>query len=223
MWFEMRVSSAKNTRRYCARIGTSRSSSFSIASTKLCSMHIGRAVIEPVEIRDRLRVGLVLDQLLGAAVEQPDMRIDPLDDLAVELHDEAEHAVRGGMLRAEVDRVVLDRDVARLRVRGVGVVLDLLDRGIDQGVGHWFCPPLPGTTSGLAGSGALSWVGLPAPVCAVDGVSLGVGAGEALALCAASALLDRGRGERRRRALGFGQFRLLVAGKDVFGALPRDS
>ena len=41
MWFLMRVSSAIITRMYWARIGISRPSSFSIASTKLCSMHIG--------------------------------------------------------------------------------------------------------------------------------------------------------------------------------------
>ena len=109
MWFEMRVSSAKNTRRYCARSGTSRSSSFSIASTIAVLHAQRRAVIEPVEIGQRLQVGLVLDQLLGAAVEQADMRIDALDDLAVELHDQAQHAVRRRMLRAEVDRVVADR------------------------------------------------------------------------------------------------------------------
>ena len=62
-----------------------------------------RDVVEPVEIGDRLQVGLVLDQLLGAAVEQADMRIDALDDLAVELQHEAQHAVRRRMLRPEVD------------------------------------------------------------------------------------------------------------------------
>ncbi len=62
-----------------------------------------RHVVEPVEIGQRLEIGLVLDQLLGAAMQQPDMRIDALDHLAVELEHEAEHAVRGGMLRPEID------------------------------------------------------------------------------------------------------------------------
>jgi hypothetical protein len=44
---------------------------------------------------------LRLDQLLGAAMQQADMRIDALDHLAVELEHEAQHAVRGRMLRAE--------------------------------------------------------------------------------------------------------------------------
>jgi len=62
-----------------------------------------RDVVEPVEIRQSLEIGLVLDQLLGAAVEQPDMRVDALDHFAVELEHEAEHAVGGRMLRPEID------------------------------------------------------------------------------------------------------------------------
>ncbi|XNV46145.1 hypothetical protein ACL7B0_05960 [Bordetella pertussis] len=36
------------------------------------------------------------------------MRVGALDDFAVELEDQAQHAVRGRVLRAEVERVVLD-------------------------------------------------------------------------------------------------------------------
>ncbi len=53
-----------------------------------------RDVVEPVEIGHRLQVGLGLDQLLGAAMQQADMRIDALDHLAVELEHQAQHAVR---------------------------------------------------------------------------------------------------------------------------------
>ena len=62
-----------------------------------------RHVIEAVEIRDRLQVSFVLDQLLGAPVQEADMRIDTSHDLAVQLEHEAQHAVRGRMLRAEID------------------------------------------------------------------------------------------------------------------------
>jgi hypothetical protein len=48
-----------------------------------------RDVIEPVEIRNCLQIGLVLDELLGAAVEKTDVRIDVLDYLTVELQNEA--------------------------------------------------------------------------------------------------------------------------------------
>ena len=47
-----------------------------------------RDVIEPVEIADRLQIGLVLDQLLGAAMQQADVGIDALDDLTVQLEHE---------------------------------------------------------------------------------------------------------------------------------------
>ena len=68
----------------------------------------GRDIVEPVEVRDRLQIGLVLDQLLGAAVEQPDMGIDALDDFAVHLHDHAQHPVGRRVLRPEVQGHRLD-------------------------------------------------------------------------------------------------------------------
>ncbi len=68
-----------------------------------------RDVVEPVEIRDRLQVRLVLDQLLGAPVQQPDVRVHALHDLAVELEDEAQHAVRRRMLRPEIDLEIAQR------------------------------------------------------------------------------------------------------------------
>ena len=60
-----------------------------------------RDIVEPVEIRDRLQIGLVLDQLLGAAMQETDMRIDARDHLAVEFQHQTQHAVRRRMLRAE--------------------------------------------------------------------------------------------------------------------------
>src|SRR6202023_3890826 len=62
-----------------------------------------RDIIEPVEIRDRLQVGLLLDQFFSAAMEQSDMRIDALHHFAVKLKHEAQYAMRRWMLRAEVD------------------------------------------------------------------------------------------------------------------------
>ena len=62
-----------------------------------------RDIVEPVEIRDRLQIGLVLDQLFGAAMKQADMRIDARDHFAVELQHQAQHAMRRRMLRPEID------------------------------------------------------------------------------------------------------------------------
>src|SRR5262249_22491219 len=69
-------------------------------------------VIEPVEIRHVLNVRAVLHQLLGAAMEEPDMRIGALDNLAVHLEDQPEHAMRRRMLRSDIDGVVVDLDDA---------------------------------------------------------------------------------------------------------------
>ncbi len=76
-----------------------------------------RDVVEPVEVADRLQVGLVLDQLLGAAMQQADVRIDALDHLAVQLQHQPQHAVRGRMLRPEVDVEVADFGFWHLRSR----------------------------------------------------------------------------------------------------------
>src|SRR2546423_168065 len=67
-----------------------------------------RDVIEPVEIRDRLQIGFVLDQLFGAAMKQADVRIDALDHFAVEFQHQTQHAVRSRMLRAEIDGEVAE-------------------------------------------------------------------------------------------------------------------
>ena len=50
----------------------------------------------------------MLDQLFGAAMQQPDVGIDPLDNLAIQLHHHPQHTVCGRVLRPEVDRVVGD-------------------------------------------------------------------------------------------------------------------
>ena len=63
-------------------------------------------VVEAVEVGQGLQVRLVLDELLGAAVQQPHVRIRPDDLLAVELQDQPQHPVRRRVLRPEVDRVV---------------------------------------------------------------------------------------------------------------------
>src|ERR1700758_3806127 len=47
-----------------------------------------RDVVEAIEISNSLQVGLVLDQLFGATVEEADMGINPLNDLAVKFQHE---------------------------------------------------------------------------------------------------------------------------------------
>src|SRR5262249_39377500 len=68
-----------------------------------------RDVVEPVEIGQGLQIGLVLNQLFGAAVQRADVRIDALDHFAVELENEAQHTVRGRVLWPEIDGEITER------------------------------------------------------------------------------------------------------------------
>ena len=61
-------------------------------------------IVQPVKVRQTLKIGLVLEQLLGASMQQADMAIDPVDQLTIQIHHHAQHAVRGRMLRPEVQR-----------------------------------------------------------------------------------------------------------------------
>ena len=60
-------------------------------------------VIQPIKVRDRLQIGFLFDQLLGAAMKQSNVRIDTRDNLAVKLQHKAQHAMRRRMLRSEID------------------------------------------------------------------------------------------------------------------------
>src|SRR6266478_8279705 len=65
-------------------------------------------VVEPVEVRNGLQIGLVFDEFVGPAMQQANMRISALDDLAVHLEDKPHHAVRRRVLRTEIHHVVPD-------------------------------------------------------------------------------------------------------------------
>src|SRR2546423_11567927 len=62
-----------------------------------------RDIVEPVEIGQRLQISLVLDQLLGPAVQQTDMRVDAVHDVTVELQYKAQYAVSRRMLGPEIE------------------------------------------------------------------------------------------------------------------------
>ncbi len=98
--------SSNITRMYCARSG-------GVMPSKLLDRHhVGvlvahhRHVVETIHVADRLIERLALGELLGRPVQQADVRVGLLDDLAVHLQHQAQHAVRGGMLRAEVQREI---------------------------------------------------------------------------------------------------------------------
>lgn len=57
-------------------------------------------VVESIKVGERLGVGLVFDQFLRSPVEESNMGIRSQDLLSVELEDQSEHSVRGGVLRS---------------------------------------------------------------------------------------------------------------------------
>ena len=67
-----------------------------------------RHIVETVHVGHRLDPGPGLGQLFGGAVEQTDVRVGALDDFAVHLQHQTQHAVRGRVLRTEVEGVVAD-------------------------------------------------------------------------------------------------------------------
>ena len=61
-------------------------------------------VVHPLDDRDDLPVRHVLGRLLDAGVEVADLRLDVAHDFAVERRHQPQHAVRGRVVRAEVER-----------------------------------------------------------------------------------------------------------------------
>jgi hypothetical protein len=65
-----------------------------------------RDIIQPVEIRQRLQVSLIFDELLGAAMQKPDVGIDTSHHFPVKFEHESEHTVSRRMHRSEIYREV---------------------------------------------------------------------------------------------------------------------
>ena len=76
-----------------------------------------RHIIQPVKIRQVLQIGAALHQLLGAAMQQADMRITALHQLAVQLQHQTQNAMCCRVLRAKVDV-----EIADLLLAGQGVI-----------------------------------------------------------------------------------------------------
>src|SRR5438045_3368153 len=94
------------------------------------------------------------------------MRVDALDDLAIQLHDQPQHAVRGRVLRTKVDRVIAELLVARIarlvelapQPAGADADLDLARLGAGSRVAHvfFFRGFFAGAFFGLIGAGPLA-------------------------------------------------------------------
>ena len=88
---------------YSARRGTWTSISFSKAMTGAHSQNSELTYSSGSSVADRLVVVGVLAQLLDAAMEVAEDRVEVDDLLAVELEDDPQHAMGGRVLRAHVD------------------------------------------------------------------------------------------------------------------------
>ena len=122
----IRFSSQWITRRYCAR-------GRHLLVEQPLDRHAERErvevvgeVVHPLDERDHLPVGLVLAVLLDAGVHVADVRLHVAHDLALERHQQPQHPVRGGVVRAEVDGQQLLASARRRRAgrRGLGGELD---------------------------------------------------------------------------------------------------
>lgn len=93
-------------------------------------------VVESVEVGKSLEIGLVLDQLLSASVEQTDVGIGSNDLLAIEFQNQSQHTVGSGMLRTKVDGVVANLAVGNRVLARLSDVLCEVWVGEAVGIGR---------------------------------------------------------------------------------------
>ena len=67
-----------------------------------------RYIIQTIHITDGLVVRLALGEFFGGPVQQANMRIGLQDDLSIHFQDQAKHAMRGRVLRSEIEREIPD-------------------------------------------------------------------------------------------------------------------
>ncbi len=135
----IRFSSMCRTRRYWARRGNLQLEQLLDGADERFGVEVVGEVVHPLHERDHLPVRLLLARLLDPGVDVAHHRVEVPDDLALERDQEPEHAVRGRVVRAHVDReellLALERRVLDRRGAddlGVGaadrVPAHLLDR-----------------------------------------------------------------------------------------------
>ena len=67
-----------------------------------------RNIVEPVHVTDALVEGLRFRKFLRCTMQEADVRIGLMDDLALQFQHQAQHAVCRRVLGAEIHRVTLD-------------------------------------------------------------------------------------------------------------------
>ena len=86
-------------------------------------------VVEPIHVADALIERLAFGQLLGTPMQQADMRIRALNDFAVHLQHQAQHAVGRRMLRPEIHREILNLSHCRADPSGHGSITVVIANG----------------------------------------------------------------------------------------------
>ena len=134
-WLAIRFSSVAITRMYSC------SCSGHLDIEQLLERHDRRPlaeergdVFERVGVADRLVVVGVLAELLHAAVEVPEHRVDVHDALAVDLEDDAEDAVRGRVMRPHVQEHLAITERVELRLALGAADRDLLHDALAEDV-----------------------------------------------------------------------------------------
>jgi len=79
-------------------------------------------VVETIKVGQGLEVCLVLDQFLGTTVQQTDVGVCADNLFTIELENQTQDTVSGGMLRTEVDGVVADLALVGVLIGVIGEV-----------------------------------------------------------------------------------------------------
>jgi hypothetical protein len=102
-------------------------------------------VVETIKVRESLQIRAILNELLGAAMQQANMGIGSHNLFAIEFQNQPQHAVGSGMLRPEIDCVVPHLTLVWTDIAG-GLVLgaqgiawvNLMGKGMVDS--HELCP-----------------------------------------------------------------------------------
>ena len=113
------------------------------------AVHHGGEVVEPVGEGEGLWIGVSLPHLLYAAVDVSEVRIDALDFFAVENGLQPEHSVSRGVLRTDIDHIVVLIEETMLGAHQFAGVVEGISVGVFaflivlQGVGVVELPVFP--------------------------------------------------------------------------------
>lgn len=84
-----------------------------------------RKIVEEVEIRKRMKIGIGLNKILGEEMKKKDMRIEEIEKLEVKIKKKKKKEVRGRMMREEVDIEIEEMSIRNVKINVDKLVFDL--------------------------------------------------------------------------------------------------